>query len=1045
MKNMIWNTFKSSLAIAMLSFTMTAPAEDIDLFMGAVPSTSTEIPNVLIVIDNTSNWSAAFTAEMSALAATVNSLDPNKIRLGFMMYTETNNPAGAYVRAAVRTMTADNKATYLALVNSFNSNDDKSSNSSSITPALAMSEAHRYFSGIAAYAGANQLKRDHKDNTSGTAASNAVYALADNAFRLSEPTTYVSPALTACQKNFVIYLSNGKTNSGGNSDLVPRAQLETAGGDTTTPILLLSDDGYEQNMADDWSRYLATRSATKVITYTIDIVPTSPGQYSLGYKALLQSMATQGKGKYFNVGSADAADVGDKIKEALGRIFAEIQAVNSVYASASLPVSVNTQGTYLNQVFIGMFRPDASTAPRWTGNLKQYKFKASVSGSGFALNLVDADDALAINYNTGFITQCARSFWTPTIVDSYWNYANSKAEGSCSAATIWSDTPDGDVVEKGGAGYGLRQATTARIVKTCAGTCTDTILPTFDTTISPSAFGLGTDTTARNALVNWTIGRDNLDENGIGDNVTERRPSIHGDVVHSRPVAIDYGVSTSVGGYSGVVVYYGANDGMLHAVNGNQTGTGAGQELWAFVAPDQYSRLTRIRDNSLLIPFPSAGGDKVKPYFFDGPVTGHQDGGTVYIYATQRRGGRMFYAFDVSTPASPSLKWRKGCTTPLGDDTGCQADYTGMGQTWSAPKVIKAAGYVSGTVKLPLLIMGGGYDTCEDVDNGTTNNTCISPPLTRLPKGNKVYVLDANSGVVLRTFDAIRSVVADVTVVPNASTGLAEYAYVADTGGNVYRITMGNAAPADWPPMVKIAALGCDAPPCTSGGVKNRKFLFAPEVVVTPDFNAVLVGSGDREHPLSSHVATKTVANAFFMLKDKPSNAAWLSDESTSTKCNEGVLCLNSLLAISNTGANPSQSDLDAKKGWYLTLSSTEQVVTSAVTLFGEVTFSTHMPAVPIPGSCGSNLGTAQVYNIRYLNAGVVGGSSARFAQSKGGGLAPSPVSGLVTVTNPTTGGPMTVPFIIGANPDSPVEAKLKLSGSGTLANKQRVYWYIQQ
>ena len=45
-------------------------------------------------------------------------------------------------------------------------------------------------------------------------------------------------------------------------------------------------------------------------------------------------------------------------------------------ASVSLPVSVNTQGTYLNQVFVGMFRPDGDAAPRWYGNLKQYKLAA---------------------------------------------------------------------------------------------------------------------------------------------------------------------------------------------------------------------------------------------------------------------------------------------------------------------------------------------------------------------------------------------------------------------------------------------------------------------------------------------------------------------------------------------------------------------------------------------------------------------------------------------------------------------------------------------
>ena len=42
--------------------------------------------------------------------------------------------------------------------------------------------------------------------------------------------------------------------------------------------------------------------------------------------------------------------------------------------SASLPVSVNARGTFLNQIFMGMFRPDGDALPRWRGNLKQYQF-----------------------------------------------------------------------------------------------------------------------------------------------------------------------------------------------------------------------------------------------------------------------------------------------------------------------------------------------------------------------------------------------------------------------------------------------------------------------------------------------------------------------------------------------------------------------------------------------------------------------------------------------------------------------------------------------
>jgi type IV pilus assembly protein PilY1 len=559
------------------------------------------------------------------------------------------------------------------------------------------------------------------------------------------------------------------------------------------------------------------------------------------------------------------------------------------------------------------------------------------------------------------------------------------------------------------------------IVRTCD-SCGDnsnlTNFTTGNTAITTAAL-TAADATERTNIINWTRGTDIFDEDG-DLNVTEMRPSALGDVVHSRPVAVDYG------GTTGVVVFYGANDGMLHAVNGNQFGAGAGSELWSFVAPEHYSRLKRIYNNDTAITFPSVGDATAKPYFFDGPVTSTKDGSTVRIFASQRRGGRMVYAFDVSTPASPTLLWRRGCTTPLGDDSGCTTGFTGIGQTWSAPKPLESAGYAS-----PMLIMGGGYDTCEDAEP----NTCSAP------KGNMVYVLNAATGERLNTLSTDRSVVGDVIVVPNPATGLAELAYATDTGGNVYRINIGAAAPADWT-VTKIAALGCNTPTCPAG-TANRKFLFGPEVVITPDFYAVLVGSGDREHPLSTNTVTTGVANAFFMIQDKPYDATWLDNETAN--CGTGVLCLASLLGISNTGTPPEPSAFEGYKGWYLTLSSTEQVVTSAVVLFGEVTFSTHMPAVADPDNCGTNLGVARVYNVNYLDGSAVSSSGNLFNVISGGGLPPSPVSGLVTVTNPITGQPMTVPFIIGASGDSPVEVTLKTGSSGTAGNKERVYWYIQQ
>ena len=158
------------------------------------------------------------------------------------------------------------------------------------------------------------------------------------------------------------------------------------------------------SMADEWSRWME-QSPYAITTYTIDVNPGSTGQ-GPGWTALLKSMATVSRGKYFAV---NAAGDGSQVALALKTIFSEIQSVNTVFASVALPVSVNTEGTYLNQIYVGMFRPDRDALPRWVGNLKQYKLGITAG----RLDTQDANSASAINSNTGFITECARSFWTP--------------------------------------------------------------------------------------------------------------------------------------------------------------------------------------------------------------------------------------------------------------------------------------------------------------------------------------------------------------------------------------------------------------------------------------------------------------------------------------------------------------------------------------------------------------------------------------------------------------------------------------------------------
>lgn len=1000
-------------------------AEDVDLFVGVPADQATDLPNVLFVVDNSANWTRGnpeiFPDLKDALASTLKDLPTNRFRVGLMLYTETGNEdkgeAGAYVRAAIRTMDKSTKELYSELVNSMNGINDRANGA---IASLAMAEAWYYYSGARPFSGNQKRKTDYTGNTSAptNTASRKVYDLPGNALPSKDATRYNNPiADSSCANNFIIFISNGPSTDNNTSQTLSRNLLAAAGGNTAT--IPLSPSGMQDNPTDEWSRFMK-RSNLGITTYTIEINPDTTGQ-GPNWTAVLRSAANVSGGKYFPVSSRSGNDAAADIADAVNRALSEIQAVNSVYASVSLPVSVNTQGTFLNQVFIGMFRPAQGALPRWDGNLKQYMLGYYPAGSR-TLQTLDANTQPAINSATGFIAECARSFWTPTSSDTYWSNIQ---EQQCLAtsASAASNSPDGNMVEKGGQGYLLRSMSPSKR-NLLVMSSSETLVPIFDAPPSPSAMGAADDA-ERNLLVNWIRGANNREgdpQDSFITSTTAMRPSAHGDVVHSRPVAINFGTDAE----PEVRVFYGANDGMLRAVNGNRDG---GNELWSFLPREFYGKVKRLRENSQPIYYPGLNllGATRKDYGFDGPVAAYQaktNAGdtsisTAWIYAAMRRGGRSLYALDVSDPSKPALKWRIGC-----QGTGCTSGYEALGQTWAAPAVVRASGFKSGGK--PLLLMGGGYDGCEDVHPHTC--TSSSP-------GNRLYVINGETGEQLKAFTTVRGIVADVTPVQDPAGNLM-YGYTADMGGNVYRLSGPNGAsigvtpPANWE-LTRIASLGCDTATSTCSN-RNRKFLYAPDVVFQNDTYHLLVGSGDREKPLGD---ASDVDNYFFMLKDRPTDSTWLPGELG--QCSASMLCMSSLLAVEQN-QTVEEDQLNSKKGWYLKLNAREQVVTSAITVFGTTTFSTHEPTTPQPGQCSNNLGIARVYNVKFATSNPV--RNTRSEPIPGGGLPPSPVAGMVMLDDKTT-----VPFLIGGSSRSPLAADQPEPGATMSAPKSRVYWNIEQ
>ena len=566
---------------------------------------------------------------------------------------------------------------------------------------------------------------------------------------------------------------------------------------------------------------------------------------------------------------------------------------------------------------------------------------------------------------------------------------------------------------------------------------------TYTVATGPTAASTG-GTAAKGSIVNastlidWVRGVDNRDDENANGSLTDVRASIHGDVLHSRPLVVNYG-----GSPPNIVVYYGANDGTLHAVKAGDAATD-GTEKWAFVAPEHFSALGRLYNNSPLVKYANTSmaitpTPTKRDYFFDGNIGTYQslDLSTTHIFVSMRRGGRFIYALDVSNPDAPKFLWKRSY-----NDT--DADFSELGFTFSEPKVIplkKTAG-VACTLSDPntytrALIFGAGYD--PTVEDGTAG-------VVRTPTmGRGVFVLDATNGSLIKllqpTDGATKySVAADVTLMDTDGDGCVDRAYAVDTGGNIVRYDMNDivANKSNWK-TYKIAALGDVG---RDGGSDDRKFLYPADVVRTTsngiETNFIMVGSGNREDPLSV-----TIADKFFMVKDTVQVGT--DPAAVTTKL------FTDLTPVTNfNGLTSVLTPYDAAfKGWYISYEAGEKTVNAPLTVAGVTYFGTNKPKTVNSKLCTANLGTARGYAINFLNGTSAFGDrngdstvgvSDLYTDFIGGGLPPSPVTGVVKI------GDKFERFVIGGGcgpTGSSIEGcKVQANPS---SRRTQVYWYFKK
>ena len=290
------------------------------------------------------------------------------------------------------------------------------------------------------------------------------------------------------------------------------------------------------------------------------------------------------------------------------------------FTAPVVPVSRTTSS---NRVYLAFFYP--AEVNFWAGNV----IKLEISADG---DIVDANGEPA-TWPNGAIKEDAAPFWAT--IDWANNYHNSNR----------------NIYTYLGSSTDLTTSANAFILSN----------PGLTTAV------LGNPTHTLSEIIQYIRGADVFDENGNSD-TAENRSVITGDVQHSEPLVIDYEDSLRM-------VYFGANDGMLHAVKDSTLSTPAsddGREMWAFIPPDQLHRLKDMVegeshqyyvDSSPKVYTKDVTGNGIIEVDVDSDEDGDvddDDKDRVILVCGERKGGTSYFALDVTNPERPFFLWRIG-------------------------------------------------------------------------------------------------------------------------------------------------------------------------------------------------------------------------------------------------------------------------------------------------------------------------------------------------------------------------------------------------
>lgn len=390
--------------------------------------------------------------------------------------------------------------------------------------------------------------------------------------------------------------------------------------------------------------------------------------------------AVDGHGQYFSAGDPQA------LTQGLNSALAQIQAITGAASAASTSSLQPVQGD--NDIYVAQF-----TTQEWIGDVLAYK----------------------IDPTTGNISS------TPT-----WSAKAQLGLQTPSARTIYYKQPGANTIR----------------AFTYSNLTTDSLNGLFDNFCNKSSSGGGvapdqcatlnpTDLASANSgsnLVNYLRGDQTM------NNLYRSRTAVLGDVMNASPLFVgkpgfrytenNYADFVATKANRTAVVLAAANDGMLHAFDRT-----TGNELWAYIPSFVLPNLYMLADNGYM---------SNHHYYVDGSP----QIGDIYVNGAWKtivvgglnKGGRGYYALDVTDPANPKVLW--------------EFQDNNLGYSYGNPIITKRT---DGTW---VVVFGSGYENTSPGDgnghlfvvNANTGAKILTVD-TMLPNGNPAGTTTTPSGM----------------------------------------------------------------------------------------------------------------------------------------------------------------------------------------------------------------------------------------------------------------------------------------------------------